>query len=121
MTATEIESANGLPRDTNTIYDELQQLLHGVGRQDTNNTIKSRSALRYDWRVIFHVNKEEENTEGQKRKTTTGKIKVYRLIYKRANQSGPRLAREMFHNIYHMYIDIKNKDITNMALLLTIM
>ena len=58
MAETEIEFAHGLPRDTNTISDELQQVLHGVGRLDTNKTIESCSALRYARRVIAHVNKE---------------------------------------------------------------
>ena len=30
----EIEGAHGLPRDTNTISDELQQVLHGVDPRD---------------------------------------------------------------------------------------
>ena len=32
VATTEIEGAHGLPRDTSTISNELQQLLHGVGR-----------------------------------------------------------------------------------------
>ena len=75
----------------------------------------------YSGRVIACVNKEEENAEVQKRKTTTGIIKVSGLIHKRANQCDPRLAWEMFHNIYHMYSDIKNKEEINAALMLTSM
>ena len=56
---TEIEGAHGLPRDTSTISDELQQVLHGVGRQDANISIKTNSALMYACRVIARVNKEE--------------------------------------------------------------
>ena len=41
-----IKVAHGLPRDTNIIYDELQQILHGVVCQDNNNSIKTHSALR---------------------------------------------------------------------------
>ena len=59
MAPTQIEGAYVLPRDTNTIYDELQQVLHGVGRQDPTNTITPPSVLRYDRRVIVRVNKEE--------------------------------------------------------------
>ena len=69
----------------------------------------------------MRVNKEEYNAEGQKRKTRTEIIKVLGLIHKRAKQCDLRLAREMFHKIYHMYNDIKNKEETNVALLLTIM
>ena len=51
----------------------------------------------------------------------TGKIKFSGLIHKRANKCDPRLAWEMFHKIYHIYSDIKNKEETNAAFLLTIM
>ena len=91
-----------------------------MGRGDTKKPITPPSALRYAHRVIPRVNKEEENAEGQKRKTTTGTIKVSGLSHKRAKQYDPRLAWEIFHKIYHMYSDIKNKEETNTALLLTI-
>ena len=68
---TEIEGARGLPRDTTTISDELQRVLHGVGRRDVAKTITPDSALRYARRVISSVNKEEDNAEGQNRKTRT--------------------------------------------------
>ena len=71
MASTETEGEHGIPRDDNTISDELQQVLHGVGFRYSNKTIKSRSALRYSRRVIVRVNREEENAEGQKRNTTT--------------------------------------------------
>ena len=61
MAKTEIEVAHGLPRDTTTISDELQQVLDGVGRRDANKTITPDSALRYARRVIVCVNKEEDN------------------------------------------------------------
>ena len=48
--------------DTTTISDELQQVLHDVGRRDANKTITPDSALRYACRVIGHVTKEEENS-----------------------------------------------------------
>ena len=92
-----------------------------MGRRDVAKTITLDSALRYDRRVIAFVNKEEENSEGQKRETVTGIIKVLGLIHKRGKQFDPRLAWEMFHKIYHMYSDIKNKEEINAALLLTSM
>ena len=67
------------------------------------------------------VSKKEKNAEGQKRKTMAGKIKVSGLSHKREKQSDPKLARQMFHKIYHMYSDLKNKEETNAAFLLTIM
>ena len=48
-------------------------------------------------------------------------IKVLVLIYKRENQSDPRLAWFIFHKIYLMYSDIKNKEEQNTAMLLTSM
>ena len=36
----EIEGTHGLPRGTNTISNELQQVIHDVGRRDTNKTLK---------------------------------------------------------------------------------
>ena len=69
----------------------------------------------------MRVNKEEENTEGQKRKTATGTIKVSGLGHKRENHSDLRLAWEMLHRIYNMYSDMKNKQETNADLLLTSM
>ena len=95
--------------DTTTISDELQQVLHGVGRQDANKTITPDSALKYARRVIARVNKEEYNSEGQKRKTRTVIIKYLGLGHKRENQCDTRLAWEMFHKIHHMFSDIKNK------------
>ena len=121
MATTEIEDSHGLQRDTTTISDELQQVLHGVGRRDVAKTITPDSALRYARRVIAQVNKEEDNAEGQKRKTKTGIIKIPGSSHKRAKQCDLRLAREMFHKIYHMYSDIKNKEDINAPLLLTSM
>ena len=111
VSTTETEGARGLLRDNNTISDELQQVLSGVGRRDANNSIKTHSALRYARRLISRVNKEEENAEGQKRKMMTGTIKVYGLSHKREKQSDPRLAWEMFHKIYNMCSDTKNEEL----------
>ena len=117
MAITEIKGAHVLPRDTNTIHNELQQVIHGVGLQDATKTIKTNYALRYARRWIVCVNKEEENAYGQKRKTRIGTIKVSELFQKRAKKSDPKLAWEMFHNIYHVYSDINNKEKTNATLI----
>ena len=61
-----MELAYGLPRDTKTISDELQQVIHGVGCQYSNKTIKINYALRYAHRVIERVNKEEEMQRDRK-------------------------------------------------------
>ena len=92
-----------------------------MGRCNVTKTITPESALRYACRVIAHVNKKEENSEGKMRKTTIGMIKVSGLIQNREKQFDPMLAWEMFHNIYHVYSEINNKEETNAALLLTSM
>ena len=46
----------------------------------------------YACKVIACVNNEEENVEGQKRKTMTGTIMVSGLGQMRANQSDTKLA-----------------------------
>ena len=119
MVTSEIEGAHGLPMDTTSISNELQQVLHGMGRRHANNRIKMHSALRYTRRVTYLVNKEEEEAEGQKRKKMSGKIKVSGLNHNRENKSDLRLALEMFHTIYHMCSDINNTEETNAALLIT--
>ena len=96
-------------------------MIYGVGCRYANNTITPESTLRYSHRVIACVNKEEDKSEGQRRKTRTGIIKVLVLIQKRAKKCDPRIAWEMLHKIHHMYSDIKNKEEKNTALLLTIM
>ena len=60
----------------------------------------------------MRVNIEDENEKVHNRKKKTGKIKVY-------GQSDQSLAWEMFHMIYHMFSDIKNKEETNAALMIT--
>ena len=64
MATIKIEGAHFLPRDTTPISNELQQVLHDMGRREANKTITPDSALRYAHRVIGHVNKEEGNSEG---------------------------------------------------------
>ena len=109
MATIEIEGAHGITMDTTTISNYLQQVLHGVGCRDATKTITPDSALRYARRVIGRVNREKENSDGQRRKIRTGIIKVSGSSHKRAKQCDPRLAWEMFHNIYHMYSDTNNK------------
>ena len=48
-------------------------------------------------------------------------IKVLGLLHKREKQSDHRLAWFMFHEIYRMCSNIKNKEHTNAAVVLTIM
>ena len=109
METSEIDDVNGLPRDTRSLANELQKVLHDIGKRSTGNVIKHKSAQRYTHRVIEQVNKQEGQTERQKRKTKPVMIKVSGLIQKRENQSDPRLACMTFKNIHIMYRDIKKK------------
>ena len=109
VTTSEIDGAHVLQRDIVSITDELQQVLRDVGKQSIGNGIQPKYAQRYVCIVIQHVNREEEEAEGQKRRTRTGMIKVSGLSHKRSKQSDPRLSWFMFHKIYCMYSYIKNK------------
>ena len=58
MVATsEIEGTHGIPRDIATFTNELQQVLHDVGKQRIDNGIKPQPAQRYAHRVIQRVNR----------------------------------------------------------------
>ena len=110
METSEIDDVNGLPRYTRSLANELQQVLHDVGKRSIVNLIKHKSARRYTHRVIEKVNKEEGQPEQQKRKTKPVMIKVSGLIQKRENQSDPRLACITFKKKHIMYRDIKKKE-----------
>ena len=96
-------------RDIQNFTDELHQVLHDVGRKIIDNGIKPSSAQGYSLRLIQLVNRNEEVTEGQKRRKITVMINVLSLSPKRTKQSDPRIAWFMLHKIYHMYSDAKNK------------
>ena len=110
MATSEIDGAHGLPRDIVAFTNELQQVLHDVGKLIIGNVIKPQSAQRYTHILIQCVDREEEEAERQKQKTSTGIIKVLVLIHKRRNQSDPRLACFMFHKMYFMYSDSNKKE-----------
>ena len=84
-------------------------MIHDVGKRIIGNGIQTKYANTYPHRVIQGVNREEEEAEGQKRRTRTGMMKVLGLSHKRENQSDPRLSGFMFHKIYFIYSDKKNK------------
>ena len=52
-----MDGAHGLPKYVMRLANEIQQVLHGIGKQRIVNEIKSNSAYRYDRRVIQQVNK----------------------------------------------------------------
>ena len=85
-------------------------MLHDVGKRSIDNGIQTKSAQRYACVVIQCVNIEEEQAEGHKQRTRTGKIQFSGLSHKREKKCDPRLAWFMFHNIYRMYSDLNNKE-----------
>ena len=114
MATSEIDGSYGLPRYVHTFTDKLQQILHDVGGKIIDNVIKPASSQRYACRLIQPANKNEEGSELQKKRTRRGMIQISGLIHKMENKSDPRLAWFMFHNIYCMYSDIKNKEEKNL-------
>ena len=92
VATSEIDRSNGLPRDILTFTNELQQVIHEVCKLSIGNLFQPKSAQRYARRVIWRLNREEEEAEGQKRKTSTVMIKILFLIHKRENQSDARLV-----------------------------
>ena len=85
-------------------------MLHDVSQKITNNVIKLASSQRYARISIKRVDINEEGEEVQKRKMRADMIKVSGLSHKKENKSDPRLTWFMFHNIYIVYSDTKNKE-----------
>ena len=110
---TEIDVAHGLPRGIQTFTQDLQQVFHDLGGKSIGKCIKPSSAQSYAFRLIQRVNINEEGSEGQKQRTRTVMIKFLVLSHKMAEQSDLRLACFMFHNLYRMYINSKNKEEIN--------
>ena len=84
-------------------------MLHEVGGKIIGNDIKLSSLQRYDCILIQGVNINEKGAEGQKQITGTGLIKVSGLIHEREKQSDARITWFVFHKIYHMHSEMKNK------------
>ena len=55
MATSEIKGAHGLPRDIVRFTNEVQQVLHDVGKQSISNGIKPKSSQRYAHRVINSI------------------------------------------------------------------
>ena len=117
----EIDGAHGLKIDIVIPNNEKQQGINGVSKISMGNGTQPKSAQRYACRIIQLVNIEDDEEEVNKRITRKSMIKVSRLSHKRAKKSDPRLAWFMFHKIYHMYSNIKNKEVRNAAMLITSM
>ena len=75
MATSEIDGAHGIPIYTISLDNELQQVLHGVVKRSIIKENKPSSSEGYSHRATKRGNKEEEKSEGQKRKTNKGMIK----------------------------------------------
>ena len=52
----EMDGANGLPKDTNSLINELQQVLYCVFIRNIINNITSKSAIYYIRKVTRYIN-----------------------------------------------------------------
>ena len=57
MTASEIDGTYGIPRDATSLANEIQQVLHGVGKRMISKAIRHNYTQKYSHRVIKWVNK----------------------------------------------------------------
>ena len=60
VSTSEIYVAHVIPRDIASFTNELQQVLHDVGKGSIGNVIQPKSARRYSHSVIQRVNGEDE-------------------------------------------------------------
>ena len=109
MTASETEGVYGIPRDTISIKNELQQVLHLVGKIRIVDKIKQNSTYKYSHRVLF-CKLIRDKIRGVKNTSNHGMIKVSGIIHKRLKESDPRIAWLMLQTIYLMNGDINNKE-----------
>ena len=103
------------------LTNDLQKVLHDIGKQNISNGIQSKSSQRYERRVIQPVNREGGEVEEQKQKIRTGMINVLGISHKEGKQSDPNISYLMFHKIYSMHSYIKNKEEKNSDILLSSM
>ena len=66
------------------LTNELQQVLHNVGKQNISNGIQYKYTQGYSRRIIQRVNKEEEEAEQQKPKNED----IYDKIFGSKPQEG---------------------------------
>ena len=56
METSEIYGAHGIPIDKMSLTNEIQQVLHVIGKHKVSREIKQSSVQRYDHRFIKQVN-----------------------------------------------------------------
>ena len=63
MVTSEIYGAHGLTRDSISLANRLQHVLHGAGKSSISKKVKPSYAQRYAHIIIKRVNKEEVKSE----------------------------------------------------------
>ena len=63
----EMEGSHVLPKYSIILSNDLQKVLHSVGKQNIVDEINSKSAIQYARKVVERVNKEEAKAEGPKK------------------------------------------------------
>ena len=107
VASADIEGAHGFPIDDNTLGVELQLVINVVNARKSNKEITTKASSQYTRSVIKQVKNIEDGHDKQRKKSRTGLVKVSRIRNNRARQSDPRIEWLMFHNIAHMYRDIR--------------
>ena len=92
------------------IGEFLRYNIKYINPRKANETTKQDSITRYAKKVIPCMNNVKENSINQKREYQSGEVRVSYLSKNRDNKINPGLYWVMFHNIYHMYIEIKILD-----------
>ena len=57
MATSEIDVSHGIPRDIVILTNDLQQMLHDLGKQSIQNLVQAKSSQRYSHRFIQRVNR----------------------------------------------------------------
>ena len=107
----EVKVAHAMPVTRKLLSEKLHNILQGLGKRSTEVTLKTKQAYARD--VIRRVNKIEDEQAGQRKRSSTGEIKVRGLSHKRAKQCDPRLQWLMFHKLTRMARDIRKKEEEN--------
>jgi len=109
VASAEMKAAHSAPVNRKLLGAQLAHVLEEVKARGQVRDVKPKSNIAYARDVVRRVNAREDDMIGQKRKTSTGEIKVAGLSNKRAKQSDPRLAWMMFHSQCEMNHSIKKK------------
>ena len=106
----EIEGAQGLPIDVNTLGVEMELFIKSINALQSTKDITPKALSQYTRSFIKRVNNIEDGQNNQRKKSRTGLVKVSIISNNRTRQSDPRLAWLMFHKISQMYRDIREQE-----------